>query len=135
MNNFKQPVYFHERKLKAPQKVQIRNSMSNMYSKLPGPFQLCFQRNAPLQFEECNIPGKNTFLNPYFYSVQYYAYAGSTYTIKVYTIHIAFTVEIGCAKTLEAVDCGPLVDFSLNRVPTTHHFQKVSRGLQCLSSD
>jgi hypothetical protein len=31
MNNFKQPVYFHERKLKAPQKVQIRNSMSNMY--------------------------------------------------------------------------------------------------------
>ena len=30
MNIFKQPVYFHERKLKAPQKVQIRNSMSNM---------------------------------------------------------------------------------------------------------
>jgi hypothetical protein len=30
MNNFKQPVHFHERKFKAPQKVQIRNLMSDM---------------------------------------------------------------------------------------------------------
>ncbi len=37
--------------------------------KLPKPFYLCFQRNAPMQFEECHIPGQNTFLNPHFYSV------------------------------------------------------------------
>ncbi len=33
------------------------------------PFYSCFQRNAPMQFEECHIPGQNTFLNPHFYSV------------------------------------------------------------------
>jgi hypothetical protein len=26
-----------------------------------------------MQFEECHIPGKNTFLNPHFYSVPYMA--------------------------------------------------------------
>jgi hypothetical protein len=30
MNNFKGPVYFYERKFKAPQKVQIRNLMRDM---------------------------------------------------------------------------------------------------------
>ncbi len=54
MNTFKQPGYFHERKFKAPQ---------------TRPLYLCFQRNAKLQFEECHMPGKNTFLNPHFYSV------------------------------------------------------------------
>ncbi len=39
--------------------------------KLPKPFYLCFQRNAPVQFEECHIPGQNNFLNPHFYSVQF----------------------------------------------------------------
>ncbi len=37
--------------------------------KLPRSFYLCFQRNATMQFEECHIPGQNTFLNPHFYSV------------------------------------------------------------------
>ena len=36
---------------------------------MPKPFYLCFQRKAPVQFEECHIPGQNTFLNPHFYSV------------------------------------------------------------------
>jgi hypothetical protein len=36
---------------------------------LPKPFYLCFQRKAPKHFEECHIPGQNTFLNPHFYSV------------------------------------------------------------------
>jgi hypothetical protein len=30
MNNFKGPVCFYKRQFKAPQKVQIRNLMSNM---------------------------------------------------------------------------------------------------------
>jgi hypothetical protein len=32
-------------------------------------------------------------------------------------IHIAFTVEIGCAKTLEAVDCGHFADFFIEYNP------------------
>ncbi len=68
MNNLKGSVYFYEKKNFYEHKKKFRWGTEWATFKLPKPFYLCFQRNAPLQFEECHIPGQNTFLNPHFYS-------------------------------------------------------------------